>query len=128
MKTFEEYSLDKLQVITPEIEELFVESAHINELILYFDLFEKEDTKLCYFYNDEPLFVQKTCKKSESNVIWISFWDDFLLNDAIEYNDVWKIMNYMIYKYFNMYLVDKEYYPSSESVYFWSSVKNKFIV
>ena len=51
MKTFEQYNINDEK----EMEELFLEIAHLDELEIRFD-FIKYNLDLFYFYNDEWLF------------------------------------------------------------------------
>jgi len=71
MKTFEQYNINDEK----EMEELFLEIAHLDELEIRFD-FIKYNLDLFYFYNDEWLFSQDKKFKNfylNHKNIWLKF-------------------------------------------------------
>lgn len=95
MKTFGNFNNKQKQM-----EDFFIEVAHLDELEIKFDFIEYNGLFLYYYYNNVRLFdMTKKFKYFHINsLIWKSFSSKFNL----DYNNAQSILSSMIEKYFNL--------------------------
>lgn len=99
MKTFEQF--DNID----EKEKLFLEVAHLDELVIKFDFIEYE-YDLYYFYKDNCLFDQNK-KTMYFYIRYIKIWSVFEKKFGINFQEIKDFMLGMINKYFKL----KNYIP-----------------
>lgn len=115
MKTFEEYSLDNLPEITPEIEKSFLDIVPLNELEIKFDFYLNLRDCVFYFYKDILIFVHDKSHFKMfgiDSIIWNNFRERIKYkqpHDYIDFDDfdvIRYILNKMIEKYLNLENID----------------------
>lgn len=92
MKTFENYNKDE-----KEMEELFLQLAHFDELYIYFDFITYSEY-IYYRTNGDWLFDQNKIKKE----FWISYEIFMVFEQQFYDSDIFIFIASMIEKYFGI--------------------------
>jgi len=123
MKTYLNYIKEQYEP-NKELEYLFVQLSHINDLVIKFDLFDGVDLIIYYLYNGECLFYSY----GRTKYIYINYekiWNKITKNMIIEIGYEFKVEQFMTYC-INKYFKVKDYHTDWRSGHDMADIDRKF--